>query len=574
MKNIKNVVYNIGGNYLSKDTKMDIAKMNNNKYTWTFSKITFDNFIAILLSFFAVIIIVVTFVTLNLGMTMRDEGWYLYLLKDQPLENNVTQFFLFFKNIFGSNIYAVRLTVFFTDLISASIFSVGLYVFFKQELKLNRNSFISLLSLSILGLYIGHISVNYVFSYITMNREVTLASFGFLLLALSTNKKFGDFLLILSGFLIGNLFFIMITNTPLILFILLFLYVKSEYRGAIKWFLIGVLLSIVSFFVFFQPITIFWDNLCQNIDQTLNNKFITNHGGKSMIKWTLSTISYFAYEVFPFFMMLIGVFSLENTSKTTPKLLIYSFVLLFFCIYSWINIIMPSNKVATMVPFLALMFLAFYQTLIEMKRLSHLFLLFVIFSSSLFLSFGSDTSYAVRSNYLVFVLPIVYMLFFHLDRRVLYLKIFTGLLFIYFLIYLTLPFRTNWAQIKYIEQKIPVSTININQCIKLDNNTIEELKQLNDENILKQNVILSSMFSWGYMYLLECKPVSYRFNLYENSALNQLSKIRGDSTLVLVEEKNSPHFKESFIEKVYEKFGAKHIDVRHTNIHNLYFLHK
>lgn len=538
-----------------------------------FYKIINEKSISLILLLFALSTIIITLWTLGLGMTMRDEGWYLYLIKDQPLEPIPTRFFEFFDGVFNGSIYAVRLSVFFVDVISVLIFSGGLYTYYKEKLYLDIYSLISLISLSILGIYLGHITVNYVFSYIILNREIVLSSLGLLMFSLNRKNKYSTIIMILSGYLIGNLIFIMITNTIYIILVLFFLFLEKKYQFAIKWYILGIILSIIVFFLFFQPFDSYILTLKQNIDKTINNKYLTNHGIKYLFSWIIETIKYLVYNVYTYILVIFGLLYLKNTKN---KYLLYLLYFVGFCcsgIYIWENIFMPTNKVASMVPFIALMFFVLYKV-IEKKGLS-IFILFtlLIFLASISLSFGSDTMYSVRSNYLVFILPTTFILFQHLkDKR--YLLIYTLIISIYFLNYLTLPYRTNWAQIKYCEQNIPLKSIGIDQNIKLDINKINELVLLQKFNVSNQNVILSSMFSWGYCYLLNCKPISYNFNLYEDSALEQLNKYKDEHLLILIEEKDSPHFNQSFIDKVFINFHAKKIIKKESNIHNLYLLSK
>lgn len=528
---------------------------------------------AFLLSVMAIAITMLNIWCLNKGLMLREEGWFHYLVKDFPDFASSSNYYFYVKNLFNGKILINRITGFSIGILTAAVFACGLFNYFEKKANLNKYDLISLSALSILSLSLTNIIVCNVLAYTTMNREMVLLSMALLLFALSTKNKITETALVfLSGLFAGSLFFIMITNMLMPLSVIIFLHFQKGHKKDAIWYALGIIASIICFFGLFYPYPIdhFIEGIVSNVDKTVNNKFVSQHGIFAMIIWCINAARFFGLQVLPLLLLYYAIPRIKSLAKPAKwSVLILLMLGIGFYLYDYI--VKPSGKVETMAPFVALYVIGLIE-MIEEKR--NIWTLLLIFSFLITLSLGSDTDISRKTNLIIFILPTAFIAIKSIspDKSGSLMGTTLALLAIYSALYFTLPFRNNWAGIVYSRQTLPIKELGINENIKIEPTTYNEIKELQSAGLNEKQVVLSSFYSWSYCYVLDCKPVFYGFNLYEDEALANINKLSSLSNLVLVEDKTDPPFSQHFFKALEEHPSYQGYEIKKTNWHNLYFL--
>ncbi len=503
---------------------------------------------------------------LNKGLVMSDEAYYLYLLKEMP-RLGVTQFYMYFQNIFQGNIIAVRLTALLLNLLGTFVFSYGLYSYFKDELKLIKKNFYILWSLAFVMLFGGIFSLW--ICYFTLNQFVVFVAIGLILLGLKNKIKwFATIGFILSGFFLGTLFFVMITNVPILFFATILVYFLSEKGSRITnslLLIIGVFLSVTVYFIFFDNLFLYIDAFKETLTSTA--KIEDGHGVVALKQWIEGTFLYFVKTVFIGVLVMYAltiILKQKSQYSSWIKIITVTLFLIFIASVQKYNFKSDPFKFPSTTPF----FIAYlYAILIlvaetKVKLNNKNFLLFCfVFLVPVFLSFGTDVSLELRAvMYISFYLPFIYIILKFTGKhwRKIYF-VFVLLISIYFFHSLYLYSKDNfaWFDIVYTKQNIPVKSIGINQNIYLDETKFANLKELKNELKEGDHVIFGSDYHlWGYMYLLGVQPVSYSFYFKEEEVLTDLRKKPVDfETFKCISWKNWP-IDALLIDKIKEEIKA------------------
>lgn len=497
-----------------------------------------------LIVLFAGIMFIVTFWTIDKGFTFDDEAWYLFLLKDNPSYNGSSQFYKYFFGLFSQgSIFKIRLSVFIADLVAVLVFSIGLFKYFSVKGLFKRNSFTRLILIfcfTYLGLHLSAIPVSMVFSYITMNRQIMLLTFGVLFISLASKKKANQsFLPVIGGFLSGNLFFIMITNTPILLFIMVYLGLVEKNIRILKFYFLGVVFGIAFYFIFIENPINYFENFHTQAVNTIKADTQSRRGLLPMAWWLFSTFLFFVKFVF---YPVLSLFGLKYLKTTKYDLLFAAFLLSFsFVTFLYIkNFVFEDGNgwlISSFAPILVISTYFMLNLFLERNIDFHLLSIFIllVFLTPLFLSLGTDVPFIVRgASYVTFMLPITYVVSQYYRKNQFYHLVLVLLIIIYMMNFITLPKRTNWAHIIYTEQNILLSDVGINQKIKLDENRVQGIKSLRDELSKGDIVVLSDRSLWGYAYLLELLPAHYNFR-FNSSQIETLPP-----ETIFLEDKQKP----------------------------------
>lgn len=458
--------------------------------------------------------------SLNKGLSMNDDGWYLILLRDLPTEMAITNYFKYFHNIWNGDILNIRITVFSLDLLSSLIFSFGLFFFNKKKYNLNNIHFLLLFFLTYIGFNLSTPPLFGVYSYVTLNRQLTLISFGFLLYALQTDNKFlKNTLVLVSGILIGSLFFIMITNVPIFLVIILFIFYYERKMNRICIFFMGMILSSIYYFLFVESFGIFLNNFVELFTKTTSGTMPKGYGIEAMIKWFIYIFYYgFIYYLMP----ALSIIGLVYISKRN-KILTVIFLLSFFTTlaYYFFNNVFYINQycsgISSFDPIYIFLIATLTIGLIEHKQSIDVYFLVLLLSvtTPIFLTLGTIISYNIRvTEYSMFILPAIYLSLFNLryesDKAKLVYSIL--ILFYSFNSFYFLN-KENWATLVYTKQNTSLKSIGIDQDIYLDKTKANELWLLKKITNDKSKIIASNQSLWAYVYLLNKKPSDYNFRI-------------------------------------------------------------
>lgn len=460
----------------------------------------------------------VQFWALNKGLIMSDDGWFACLLRDQPT-NLVTQYHLLFGNLFHNSIYAQRLFAFVVKVISIIVLSWGMTTFYlsSKTSEFNRITlFVFFFCIIVLGqMTLGPLSVSYAY----LSLFVVESSLGLLLIALAKNSYivFG-----LSGFIFAFLFPIKITAllaAPLFILVI-YCCVPQKKDGSIVAFIAGFILSVLLYFLFIQSFPDYLSVFQKNVSSTIN-KGHQDYGIYFLFEWLKSAFVYY------FLVFLLSLFLVMARKKIwlmkclneKNRLLFFMVALLVVIIFSYCYGFISIRGKTILKSHFFYWLLAFC-LLIENWRNKECVLGASLLLIPLCLSFGSDAAVYAKPLYLSFV-TLAIGWFIEKKRHFVYMS-FCVLLCLYGLIQGELM-KQDWSGNKWLAQTQLLSSIGVEQKIKLDARNIEMVQNVREITNPKEQV-LSDMFSWGLVELADLHPLSYSFRIHTDVAKQELER--------------------------------------------------
>ena len=526
-------------------------------------KTLLSDFIFISIVLFAIIRLLFHIWTLDKGLVFSDESYYLYLLKDLPISMSSSNFFKYFHNVFEGNIFLIRTAVLLVNIFSSFVFSFGLYLFFRDKYNLKTKNFLIILAYCTIGFHLCKPIVGDVFSYVTMNSQIMLLSLGFLFLALHFNNIISILMYVISGFIAGMLIFIMITNTPIIIFIMIIIYLFSQKYINLLYFVVGVFMSIAYYFVFVESLSIFYNNLLGAMQQAISGKLEGEHGITQMVKWFAGLVKFSLFSILLPTLTVFGFISIRQSQNKIIKGLIYFIGLLLIVFFYKKYIYLKPPGVSSIIPIFVVSCYIFISSIISSVKINRMHIVFLLVAgmTPICLTFGSDLTFEIRAAwYIMFIIPSLYLLTFECVKSQTMQSVLYILVILYCFNTFTFIHQNIWGNV-YTEQKISVSDLGIKQSIKLDRTRFDDLRNLQKLVKANETVVLSFPSLWGYAYLLNMKPIDYIFIDYY-----QLNIIKKQT--VYIEDTNYPFnarilklLKEnhSTFEKVDNKFNVYRI---------------
>lgn len=511
---------------------------------------------------YAIITLLLKFWQTNKGLIMSDEAWYLFLLKDQPRSIG-TNFYTYFQNIFQGNIYAIRITAIFLNLLGSTVYSLGLYLFFKNRLRLSIKEFYLIWSFASLALF-GGIFLTWI-CYFTLNQLVLFLSTGLILIGIqSKNRWISGTVFLLSGLFLGTLFFIMISNIPIILLTLIWVYFMSHSRwGNISLISFGVILSVILFFLFFDHFSQYYDEITSNITDAVAGS--GKHSLTGLLDWIKKTLIYLAFNILTgaIFLYVFIVFLLNkdprfNSSKV--KMILSIILASSFFIGMRSTFISEPYGFPSTTPFLVSYGCLLLFQLIDTQSAQYKenILFIFVFSIPVFLSLGTDVRFKFRAIlYIPFLIPVIYLLILHRKQFVYrFYFVFLILISAYFINHVRLYFTDNHFNMNYSKQVNSLSSIHINQKIRLDQEKFDILQQIKKEIHPGDNIAIDDYSLWGYAYLLDTRPVSYDFWANEDLFMKQLKKKPIAPITLKLLSINELNLKEKFLNDIKTEIHA------------------
>lgn len=501
--------------------------------------------VSILYVILAIVILILNFWLLNKGLIMSDEGWYLCLLRDLPVDCS-TQFFFLFNNVFHNNIYAIRVTCYALRILSSMVFALGLYKYAKYNNEFINNNicYIVMLAFVIFGQMkiIATPSLN----YITLNVIVSELSIGCLLIAISISNSVKFILGGISGFFISMLFPIMITNLICVPLLIIMLYVLSSKNWKlIISYIIGGVCFLLIYFCFIEDFHTYISVFLNNAQDTIN-RGNSGHGLTFLYKWLYRTFAHYYMPMILVAMSLCFMFMKTKGCSIRSKVAIYILVFIILLLYiraiAWYKIVW-------------LVFITTY-TLILMDKNSVAKWIFIIslLLMPLCLSFGTDVSCESRcSYYLSFVFPLMYMYSGdNISKRIVDIMIILS-----FVVYLYTFTQPNWHGEKYYEQKYSVENLGISQNIKLDKTNYDRLSYVQQIIPNGSQVLIDNEY-WGMASLLEWKPITHNIKITQD-ALQHISKTDKVDYVIITCDSNNMMILDTNIQ--FEKYQYQNIRI-------------
>jgi len=482
----------------------------------------------------AVFILLIIFWSLNKGLGLLDEAFYLLHLKEGVKYYALSSWPEFFKDFPIKNIFWLRFFIFSLMAISAGLFGMA----FSKYWKINLPTLV-ILPIIIVVQFVWSAPVQYIPNNSTLNQiliYLSLASFFWGINDLEKPKM--NLRLVASGFFIGFVPFVMITNTPIIGAMMLLLIILIPNKKAvipISLFTIGIILSGVVFFVFFQSL----DKFLISFSEARNYlNFMDSHGLRNIIKWHYYAFIYFIGPPLTLLLLLLAFhFEVPKSKYSKLILIVIGIVVLGFVliqdVFSSISIF--SSSLIYVLAVAALIIFVDKQKDIQ-KTAVLLFLLLVPYFAAL----GTDVAFEIRTAGYALPLALVIMgVSFTKSKISTYA--FYGLILAAFLTFLTYPFGTGWIGFKLSDQKYSLELPNGSGTLQLDQNVVETYRSFVPYLTGEENVVVSDPKALGYIYLCDATPLYLYFRLSDEYLFDFMQSGNRDwGDLTFLEVKNKP----------------------------------
>lgn len=455
----------------------------------------------------------IRFFLLDKGLIPSDDGWYYILMRDLPVDSS-SRFHLLFNNIFQNNIYLNRLSCYFVMLAASIVFALGLKQYFEKVL---GKHFPYIFCLGVLFLGQMYILDCPSFYYVNLNVSIMELTYGFMLLGLA---KRNSWMQILTGFVICFLIPVMITNATLIPLTLVALFILStdKWKDA-GMFCLGIALFFVYYFIAVEsPSEI--TNYVQSRTANVVSKGGEEYGLLFYFDWLYRVgVYYVRLAIIAFVFVMIPVFTANLKCKNDRLAKMLGFVIVFVAAYYFYKYTKPcihfNGWWATDIYWI-FVFAFLFRRKYDFKLYPVLLLFFI---TPLCLSFGTNVDFEGRQlEYLVFITPLVFLFASSSkkEKSIMFVSfVFLACVFVYSL------FGFNWHMDYYLKQDTPVSSIGIDQNVKLEKKYIDELAFVK-EHVGEGEACLMDNECWYVADLLELKPVYYQFRLPDIPEIEQI----------------------------------------------------
>jgi len=480
--------------------------------------------------------------SLNKGLVFADESFYLLHLQQPNGVVSFSEWPFYAQLIFPKDLFTIRLITIFLQLLSIGILSFSINRFFKTI------PFFEILSIGIIGMFVFFSPVQFVPNYVTFNSILITLSTGFFLLMLQAEEKRQKYIFgILTGFSIGPLIFIMVTNIPFICLMsfIVLVYSKKDKIVQLLSITIGIVLSVLFFFVFVRTYNNYLNDLNMALDYLATDQ---SHGNSSMVDWVIDVILYALKSIIPAALLF---FVSLNLFKNKPiKYFLFSIAILIMLFDIRSNFLDDIKNINTPTPvfiiLLAITLNAFFNKKFQLASIL-IFALFIPFFSSL----GTDVSYIIRSTmYLVTPFVLIFCLLKTQENKKFILPFYLLISLFLFRHKILFPTNTGWHNFKLSDQTISVKSIGINQNIKLDQPKIERLKKLKSIIPINSKLAVSNNTLWGNAFLLSLNPLYLSYVFDEKNTIKALKELTDKKeTVYLLEDIYSP-FPKSFFLKI------------------------
>jgi len=457
--------------------------------------------------FAATLVLTLTFLLLDNGIT-HEEGWMAYLLKVMPSDLSVgMRYPLLFRNVFHDDIYLIRVAWFIMNFVSAMVFAWGLRSFLDRRLGKN-NKYLWVLTV----VFLGQLAVpdQPMLHYYSLNLIVTEISLGCILAALSGRPRF---ILTVAGIFNSMLLTIMVPNVVILLFELAFIFVVSNRKildGAL--FVLGPVLLLAGYLCVAPSPGHIFEEFWREVVATVNRSEGA-YGLAFMVNWSLKGLFYLLCLYVA--ALCARCFSLFAGRSSKPFLIRYRLVLtlavlvvVLICIWICTSTRYYDGSIGGRIRDIYWVVL-FYMILcgtFDRDRIV-IALLVLLSLAPACLSVGTAVPFPNRYGYyLSFITPAIFLLPRIGRHELKYLLIFV----LFFAFARKAPFGAKWEGSVWLDQNIPLKTMNIEQNIKVDRATANGL-QFCREHIPEGSSVITHKYLWTYVELLDYRSLSSTF---------------------------------------------------------------
>ena len=445
--------------------------------------------------------------TLDKGLIFHDESWELLNYQAGAHTIDYSNWHRVLHFLYTDNLFHLRLITF--GIISSSAFLLGLAA--NRLLELPYPAWVIGILMIIFQFFLNS-PVKLVPSYTNMNLvSINMSVAAFIFFHIEKRKSLRVLALVICSFFISILPFVLVTNVTVIgaLFILLMVITErgKRWRYALV-FTTSVLIYPAIYFVSIESPVLFWEKYRE---ATLYLSMDADYGLFGLLKWHAKLMLHFIQ--FPAAVLLLA-FLLEKKLNPYLQFLLKGVVILLIALQLYKDSTFQFSQFPVTLWYVLLLALLWQQR----KQLweDKIALAWVLFFSLLpyFASLGTVVRFQLKATafFPYLAVTILYLLNRQQDKRM--MQIFAALSLYCVLVFFSFNFRTGWSNYNVLNQKVRYEISDKKGVVYLEQYRVDRLKEL--APYLKNNpcVITSHENVWGYVYLLDSKPlyISFRFN--------------------------------------------------------------
>lgn len=504
--------------------------------------------------------IVLCFVCLsiNRGIGFSDESWYLVLLRDH-VAKNASAWPLFFSWL-PNNLLVIRMITVGLLFTGSMLFGYGMYSYFKVQFKLSQKSIIPLMMFGFIGAFCFLPPICLVPCYYWFNHFIFSSGIGSALLC-AKRGKVGIGWAWLSGFFFGFLFFIMPSNTPIILFVAAFIIFNPNPWHRLIGFGVGMACAILVYSLAIQSLAEFYLMIQQSLHDSPD--FLGSHGITQMIVWIIKTVKFIITNIF---IVAALIYFLRrhideiSVKRETLSIWVSLIVIVSFTIIPYFEGLVWGVKYgiypSEIISVLFIWFILETQNELISQDWSVLTLLFI---SPILASFGTNVPFSIRGTIYIGTFYGTAGLLFVLSPFCARFRIYMCLAVVLLTFgFVTTFFRPNWSTDMSLSKNIiPLSEIGIQKRTRITPEMSTMISEAKKFIGFSNNVVVKGQQSWGFVYLLDLHPLSYSAIPYESQILKAIEE-SGMRELVFIES-SKDLFSESFWSEINTKWKTEKV---------------
>lgn len=482
----------------------------------------------------AIVVVAVLLWSLDKGLGMLDEAFYLLHLKEGVTYFALSSWPEFFKEFPIKELVWFRFSILLLMVAS----SLALGISFCRYWKIELPGWV-IVSFVIVAQFVWASPVQYVPNNATLNQILIYSSLASFFWGVNTDSILKRRVwLFISGAFIGFIPLVMITNTPIIGVIILLLVILFPNRKSVSLvllYLLGILTSWLIFFAFFQRPE---DFLASISEARYYLKFVESHGLRNIVKWNYNAVIHFIGMPLVLVLLLLA-FHYELPKSRISRLLlalvglaVLSFLLI-GDVFSPISIFTTS-----LIYVLAVAGVVVYCDRQGDFRNAAVLIFFLLVPY--FAALGTDVAFEVRSSGYALPLALV-ILVSSKDISKLYNYAFRGLFALAFVLFLSYPFRMGWIGYRLIDQTTIVKLPDRAGELKLSKSVAQTSEVLAPYLQGKRNVVVSDPKLLGNLYLADASPLYLYFRLNDSFLFEFVdSQPRKWDEIIFLEVENKP----------------------------------
>ncbi len=507
--------------------------------------------------------------TLNRGLIFHDESWELLQYQQGAQTIDYSNWHRVLQFLYIDNLFQLRLLTF--GIISSSAFFLGYTS--SRLFDFPLASWIIGLLFIVFQFFLNS-PVKLVPSYTNMNFVLINIAVSFLLLFIFEKRELLKIIFIgLCSFFISILPFVLVTNTVIIgvLFVFIFIYSAKNKLKYCVIFILCLFIYPVIYFKFIQSPSHFWEKYEEaryylSID--------ADYGLYGIFKWHAKMLIHFLQvPLLIFFLFKLKYLKIKFTKNGNYMLMALFLGLLLIQLYQDVTFKFSQFPVTLWYLLFFLMLWASWKELWQKKP----DLILVLFFASLpyFASLGTVVRFQLKaaSFFPYLAIAILFLIKHNYSFRPVIL--FTALSMVSVAVFFSYNFRTGWSNYNVLDQTERFSISQNKGDLYLDRQRVKSLEEVRPYIGNNEKVLVSHENVWGYVYLLNARPLYLAFRFKENYFYYFLQrKNESPYSITYIELKRKP-FPETFKTFLNGKQSSDYsLQIVDLNEFRIYTFHK